>query len=92
MAGDWHLLDYKSNQVVAAGVPDEAAQYELQMFVYALACKHALGTAPMENVLNFLRPQVEHSFSFNEHRSLKLEAQLDEAISAFPRTTDENFQ
>ncbi|QEG35181.1 UvrD-helicase domain-containing protein [Bythopirellula goksoeyrii] len=61
-SGNWHLLDYKTNQVTAAEVPAAAGNYAMQMFVYGLACERALGVRPVESVLYFLRPAVEHAW------------------------------
>lgn len=79
-AGDWHLLDYKSNQVTAEGVSQLADSYAIQMYVYHLACERALGVAPVESTLHFLRPDQEFSFTWDEATRKKLTAQLDEAI------------
>lgn len=64
--GRWHLLDYKSNDVSAAASRDEAARYEMQMVVYALAAEHALGQSPVELALHFLRPGVEHILTWDD--------------------------
>jgi ATP-dependent helicase/nuclease subunit A len=65
-AAGWHLIDYKTNDVTAAKVPRESARYEMQMLVYALALERALGEPPVELVLHFLRPGVEHKFPWND--------------------------
>jgi ATP-dependent helicase/nuclease subunit A len=64
--GRWHLLDYKTNDIPAAGCPDAATRYEMQMVVYALAAEHALGQPAAELTLHFLRPGVEHAFIWND--------------------------
>jgi ATP-dependent helicase/nuclease subunit A len=64
-AGDWHLLDYKTNRVAADGVAVVAAEYEMQMLVYALAVERILGAGPRELVLCFLRPGVEFLFAWD---------------------------
>ena len=58
---NWHLLDYKTNHVTADGLSAEAQHYEMQMFVYNLACEHALGIKPVESILHFLRPGLEYT-------------------------------
>jgi ATP-dependent helicase/nuclease subunit A len=60
--GGWHVLDYKTTKAIAADVPRLAKQYEMQMYVYALAAERALGRPPAELALHFLRPGVEHVF------------------------------
>jgi ATP-dependent exoDNAse (exonuclease V) beta subunit len=79
--GDWHLLDYKSNQVTAEGVPAVAQSYEMQMFVYSLACERALGKWPIESTLCFVRPNVEYSFVWTPEQQIRLAAKLDGAIA-----------
>ena len=64
-SGGWHLVDYKTNDVAAAEVLREAERYEMQMLLYALALERAMGQPPVELVLHFLRPGVEHTFAWN---------------------------
>ncbi len=80
--GDWHVLDYKSNQVDAAGVPEVAQHYAMQMFVYATACEQALGVRPVESVLHFLRPGSEFAFQWNDAELAEMAAQIDQAIQS----------
>ncbi|MCO6044896.1 UvrD-helicase domain-containing protein [Aeoliella sp. ICT_H6.2] len=63
--GAWRVLDYKTNQVSAAGVEELATKYELQMLVYGLAVEQTWGKSPTELVLHFLRPGVEYAFKWN---------------------------
>ena len=42
-----------------------AAEYELQMLVYALAAERILKCPPAELVLCFLRPGLEHRFAWD---------------------------
>ena len=76
------MVDYKSNQVTAEGVPNAAGPYRLQMYVYWLACQQAMGIRPVESVLYFLRPQTEFACDFDDAQSLDLSAQLTRAIDA----------
>jgi RecB family exonuclease len=61
-AGAWHIVDYKSNRIGAEGIAPHAAQYELQMMVYALAAKGHVGAPPAEATLYFLRVGQSHAF------------------------------
>jgi len=79
-SGDWHVLDYKSNQVDAAGVPETAQHYAMQMFVYSLACEQALGAAPVESVLHFLRPGSDFPFEWTTAEHLAITAQIGLAM------------
>ncbi|MEM8946415.1 MAG: UvrD-helicase domain-containing protein [Planctomycetota bacterium] len=80
--GDWHVLDYKSNHVAPSSVSQLAEQYALQMFVYGLACRQALGVAPVECVLHFLRPGEEFSFVHDIDTEEIMTRRVDEAIAA----------
>lgn len=80
--GEWHLLDYKSNQVTAEGVPTAAQSYEMQMYVYALACERALGKRPVESVVHFLRPACEYAFHWAPEREKELNQELNRAIAS----------
>jgi len=79
-SGDWHLVDYKSNQVDAAGVSKTSEHYAMQMAVYAIACEKSLGVRPVESVLHFLRPSAEFSFQWNDTQRAEMAAQIDQAI------------
>ncbi len=63
--GDWRLVDFKTNHVTPSTLPSVAANYEMQMLLYALATEQILGCPPAELVLCFLRPGLEQSFAWN---------------------------
>lgn len=50
------LVDYKTDQVRAAGAAARAERYALQLRLYALAIERLTGNAPREAYLYFLRP------------------------------------
>ncbi|MCH2115032.1 MAG: UvrD-helicase domain-containing protein [Pirellulales bacterium] len=79
-AGSWHVVDYKSNQVSAGGVPVAAERYALQIFAYSLACEAALGVAPVESILYFLRPGAEFDFSWDAAQRSTMATAVDQAI------------
>jgi len=81
-AGGWHVVDYKSNQVSAAGVVAAAQQYAVQMFAYSLACERALASAPVESVLHFLRPGDEFAFRWDAAHRSEMANSIDQAIEA----------
>ena len=85
--GDWHLLDYKTNQGTVADVPQLAEKYALQIYVYSLACEQALGVAPVESVLYFLRPQAEADCQFDSSRQVSMRAQIAQAIKKLRTAT-----
>ena len=65
-AGRWWIVDYKTNKVTAATVAAAAADYEMQMLVYALAVERVLNRPPDGMVLCFLRPGLEVAFDWND--------------------------
>jgi ATP-dependent helicase/nuclease subunit A len=78
----WHLVDYKTNHVSAAKVTQTAAQYELQMLLYALAIEQILGQPPETLTLQFLAPGVEHAFSWDAKRRTQVIDLVNQAIAA----------
>jgi len=80
--GGWHLIDYKSNLVSAAGAPETAQRYQIQMYVYGLACQQVLGTWPAECVLHFLRPATEVVCQWDDPARAAAKSELDAAIRA----------
>jgi ATP-dependent exoDNAse (exonuclease V) beta subunit len=80
--GEWHLIDYKSNQITAEGVPASAQEYEMQMFVYALACERAFGIRPRDIAVCFLRPGMDFKFQWNESQIVELTSRIDRAVEA----------
>ena len=81
-SGEWHLCDYKTNDVAAADVPQLALQYEMQMYVYALAAERALRRPPVELALHFLRPGAEHVFSWHNATRARAHELVNRAIAA----------
>jgi ATP-dependent helicase/nuclease subunit A len=79
-AGDWRLVDYKTNDVPAAAAASAAQPYEMQLYVYAMAAERWLGAAPAELTVYFLRPGVEHSFPWNEAARGRAIDMVDRAI------------
>ncbi len=85
-AGAWHVIDFKTNNVSAGNVAQVAANYEMQMLVYALAAERSLHVAPQSVVLHFLRGGYEHPFAWNEaarRRAVELvDAGIQRALTA----------
>jgi len=65
-AGRWHVVDYKTNRVSSSTLEKVAAEYEMQMLVYALAVERILGEPPAELVLSFLRPGLEYEIPWGD--------------------------
>ncbi len=81
-AGNWHILDYKTNRVAENDIHKAAQNYTMQMFVYSLACQRALGVAPIECVLHFLRPGTEVTCNWTNTQSTALTNQINTAIQS----------
>jgi ATP-dependent helicase/nuclease subunit A len=80
-AGEWHLVDYKTNRVTAATLGAVAGQYEMQMLLYALAAETILGRPPVELALSFLRPGLEHHFPWNDAARRRVVELVDRAMA-----------
>ncbi len=65
-AGNWRLLDYKTNRVSAESLSGTISGYEMQMLLYALAVERVLKRPPVEVVLHFLRGNIEHQFAWDD--------------------------
>ena len=81
-AGQWHLVDYKTNRVTAATLGAVAAEYEMQMLLYALAAERVLGCSPAELVLSFLRPGLEHHSPWDDTSRRRVVELVDRAMAA----------
>jgi len=79
--GAWHVLDYKTNRVTAATVSQVAAQYELQLGVYALAAEAALGSAPHSLILHFLATGLEHPLTWDQAARERTIATITELLN-----------
>ena len=80
-AGQWRLIDYKTNRVTPETLATVAAQYESQMLLYALAAEQILKRPPTELVLCFLRPGLEHRFHWDAASRQRVAGLVDRAIS-----------
>jgi ATP-dependent helicase/nuclease subunit A len=81
-AGRWHVLDFKTNRVRPDTLPRVAADYEMQMLVYALAAERILGQAPAELTVHFLRGGLEYRFAWDDAAHERARALVDEALAA----------
>ena len=91
-AGDWTVLDYKTNRVAAEVVRDEAEKYRLQLYVYALAVEQARGITPGELCIHFLRPGVEVTFTWDDEARAATERLVDEAIAGVRQEAVEAYR
>ncbi len=81
-AGNWHVLDFKTNRVSGSDVAREAAAYEMQMFVYGLATERILGAPPASLRLHFLRNGAEHAFAWDARARNRVVSLVGRAIAA----------
>ncbi|MCA9247794.1 MAG: UvrD-helicase domain-containing protein [Planctomycetales bacterium] len=81
-AGDWRIVDFKTNRVTSATLDAVAEGYRLQLYVYALAVEQAWGESPRELVLHFLRGGFEASFAWDDAARRKVRGMIDDAIAA----------
>jgi len=89
-AGDWHLADYKTDEVEADGVARRAAGSALQVQVYALAARALAGRPPADAALFYVVPQVAHSVAIDAAALDATQSRLADAIARirageFPR-------
>src|SRR5262249_46973603 len=85
---NWHILDFKTNDVTATNIAQEAQQYELQLQVYAIALEHTLKTSPKELALHFLRPGAEHIIQWNDTARTRAITKMNSLITESLTTTD----
>ena len=81
-AGDWRLLDYKTNRISADNLTSTIEGYEMQMLLYALAVERVLRRPPVEVVLHFLRGNVEHRFAWNDAARRRAVDLVDTALES----------
>lgn len=81
-AGGWHLLDFKTNEVADKNLDAVAANYELQMLVYALAIEKIFGQPPGELTLHFLRTGRDYPFTWNKESRQRVVQLVDQSLSA----------
>jgi ATP-dependent helicase/nuclease subunit A len=80
-AGEWRVIDYKTNRGVTADtIASAAAPYELQMLVYALATEQILHKPPAELVLYFLRPGLEYRIPWDAAARDRVIEMVDRAL------------
>ena len=81
-AGDWRLLDYKTNRVSPETLAGIIQGYEMQMLVYALAVERILKRPPVEIVLHFLREGHEHRFAWDAAARQRATELVNDAIGS----------
>jgi ATP-dependent exoDNAse (exonuclease V) beta subunit len=64
--GQWTILDYKTNQVDATGLPALSAFYRMQLALYAYIFGKLYGTFPGKGVLYFSSINETVSFDYDD--------------------------
>jgi ATP-dependent exoDNAse (exonuclease V) beta subunit len=78
--GVWRIIDYKTNEATSKDIDGLVDQYEMQLYVYAMAVEQSLGVAPTELVLQLLSPGVEHVIPWNDDARKRAIELVSEAI------------
>ncbi|MGD0517615.1 MAG: UvrD-helicase domain-containing protein [Thermoguttaceae bacterium] len=78
--GQWRMIDYKTNNITAKTLEQEAIKYEMQMLVYALAAEKILKQPPVELALCFLRPGLEYHFDWNDNARKRIVEMVDRCL------------
>jgi len=84
-AGDWLILDYKTNQMVSSQKEAIAKDYEVQLALYAFVFKRLYGETPKKGVLYF--SAIDESFEF-EYSTNGLECFEEKLESYFLRANE----
>ena len=84
-AGEWRIIDYKTNEVAANDVQrinQLAERYKPQLYVYALAAEQALRTPPTELVLELLSAGREIIIPWNDAARAEATARINKLMAA----------
>jgi ATP-dependent helicase/nuclease subunit A len=79
-AGEWTIVDFKTNRVPDGSIDAFKRQYELQILVYAAAVEQALGKPPKSLTLYLLRSGTEVRVEWNAAQRKRLIQSIDQAI------------
>jgi hypothetical protein len=63
-------------------VAEVAAEYQMQMLLYALAVEQLLEARPAELVLAFLRPGLEHRFAWDDAARARVVELVNQGLAA----------
>lgn len=86
-AREWHLLDYKTNQITGPAHRQELVEhYALQMYLYQEACESALGESVSSATLCFLQDRSEHTYDWNEEKKQQIHDRIETTITALNQT------
>jgi ATP-dependent helicase/nuclease subunit A len=77
----WQIVDFKTNRTTAADLARAAADYEMQMLLYALAAEEILGEPPVRLTLHFLRPGANFEFPYDAAARDRVSSWIDERLA-----------
>lgn len=72
----WTILDYKTDKITASEVTKRAAQYELQLGIYALGINKIKGIIPKQAVILFLSPNERHTIEITKEYLKEVEERI----------------
>jgi ATP-dependent helicase/nuclease subunit A len=78
----YHVVDYKTNYVTAAEVPDKAAYYRTQMEAYAIALHQQDPERVVTATLYFTEPDEYHEFEWSPAELGELEVRIERELRA----------
>jgi ATP-dependent helicase/nuclease subunit A len=78
----YHVVDYKTNRLTAAEVPEKAAYYRTQMEAYAIALHQQDPERTVTATLYFTEPGEPHEFEWSSTELEELEARTGRKIRA----------
>ena len=81
------LVDYKTSRIPAAAVAAKAADYELQLRLYALAARELFGRLPQRARLHFLHPDVQYDVNLSAPAMQATEAAIQAFFAAHQGTS-----
>lgn len=76
----WTILDYKTNRITTAQVPQKAAEYEIQLGLYALVFRELYGEMPAKGVLYFSAAGEAYAFDYTPEYLERTAGRLHESL------------
>ncbi len=84
-AGQWVILDYKTNQITSLESKKTAQEYEFQLGLYAFVFRELYGEAPVRGMLYFSTLNQTHEFVYSPESLEKVRERL---LACFQQAAD----
>lgn len=84
-AGEWIILDYKTNRITPAEKEAVSSGYEFQLALYALVFRQLYGEAPSRGLLYFSTIDDHREYRYAAADFARFESQLDRRYGALAR-------